>query len=124
MTKYLVVGLGGFLGANARFWLATWAAERFGATFPWGTLIINVSGSFLIGLILTYLSARVGLSVNYRLLLATGFLGAYTTFSTFTFESLTLLRDGSYLIGFANLLGSLALGLMAVFGGYLVGRAV
>jgi CrcB protein len=122
--KYLVVGLGGFAGANARFWLSTIAARWFGPVFPYGTLIINVSGSFLIGLILSYLSEHSGLSDYYRLLLVTGFLGAYTTFSTYTFESLTLLREGSYLLGAADLFGSLLLGLLAVFCGFVAGRAI
>lgn len=121
---YLLVGLGGFCGANARYWMANWAAQRFGTLFPYGTLIINVSGSFLIGLVLAYLSDRSNLSPNYRILLATGFIGAYTTFSTFTFESLTLLQQGDYLLGVTNLLGSLALGLLAVFAGYRLGHAI
>lgn len=122
--KYLIVGLGGFLGANARFWLATWAANRFGSAFPYGTMIINVSGSFVIGMVLAYLSERAWLSDAYRLLFVTGFLGAYTTFSTFMFESLTLVREGAYAPGTLNLLASLVLGLAAVFSGYVAGRTI
>jgi CrcB protein len=121
-VQYLVIGLGGFLGANARYLLNLWVAGRIGLTFPWGTLLINVSGSFIIGLFLQLMTVRTALPTEYRLFFATGFLGAYTTFSTFTYESMQLLREGEYLLAFANLGGSLALGLVAVTLGWLLGQ--
>jgi CrcB protein len=121
---YLVVGVGGFLGANSRYLVANWAAARIGATFPYGTLIINVTGSFVIGLFLTIVTERVVAPPSLRLFFATGFLGAYTTFSTFTYESLTLLQTGDYLAGATNLLGSLTLGVLAVTLGVLLGRVL
>ncbi len=93
MTKYLIIGLGAFLGANCRYVVGGWAAERFGSTFPYGTLIINVSGSFVIGFFLTLVGERFVPMPNLRLFIAVGFLGAYTTFSTFAFESLALIDN-------------------------------
>lgn len=86
-VEYLVISLGGILGANARYVLGTWIATRYGTSFPYGTLVINVSGSFVIGLFLTLIAERFVLHPNWRLFFAVGFLGAYTTFSTFSFES-------------------------------------
>jgi len=90
-----VIGLGGFLGANARYLIAGWATRRFGAAFPYGTFLINLSGSFLLGLLLAFLRERIFLHPYHFLFFAVGFLSAYTTFSTFTYESLRLLQDGS-----------------------------
>ena len=83
----LVIALGAAAGANARYWLSNWFVARFGPAFPWGTLFINVSGGLVIGLVLTVLGQRLVADPTYRLLLVTGFLGAYTTFSTFTYET-------------------------------------
>jgi CrcB protein len=121
-TRYLIVGLGGFLGANARYVLGGWIAERFGTSFPYGTLVINVTGSFLIGFFLALITDRFVVHPNWRLFFAIGFLGAYTTFSTFSFESIALFRDGSWLLGVANLAGSVLLGLIAVVTGAALAR--
>jgi fluoride exporter len=120
-VEYLVIGLGGFLGANTRYLVAGWAAQRFGAIFPYGTFIINISGSFILGFFLAFLRDRAFIRPNYRLFFATGFLGAYTTFSTFSYESLQLLQDGSILLGFTNVLGSVIAGLIGVFVGFVLG---
>lgn len=123
MTTMMLIALGGAVGANARFVVATLVARRWGARFPWGTLLINVSGSFLLGLILA-LPALGG--AGARAFLATGFCGGYTTFSTFAFESVALGADGARGAALANLLGSVALCVAAAaFGGALgmtVGR--
>lgn len=119
--EYLVIGLGGFLGANTRYLVAGWAAQRFGAIFPYGTFIINISGSFILGFFLAFLRDRAFIHPHYRLFFATGFLGAYTTFSTFSYESLQLLQDGSILLGFTNVLGSVIAGLIGVFVGFVLG---
>ncbi len=122
MSKYLIIGLGGFLGANARYLVGGWIAERFGSSFPYGTLVINVSGSFLIGLIMTLIVDRFSAPPSARLFLAIGFLGAYTTFSTFSFESLALIQERAYLAAGANLLANVLLGLGAVVLGVIIGR--
>jgi CrcB protein len=107
MTTVLLVGVGGFLGANVRFGISAWARRRHGARFPVGTLIANLSGSFLIGLILGLIDDR-----ELRLLLASGFLGAETTFSTFAVETAALSEAGSGRRAAVNILvntlGSLA----------------
>jgi CrcB protein len=120
----LLVGSGGFAGANARYWIARWIAERYGTAFPYGTLLINITGSLIIGFAITYLNARSNLSPNYRLIFTTGFVGAYTTFSTYTYESLTLMQDGLWARAAVYLIGSVALGMAAVTIGMLAGRSV
>ena len=122
--EYLVIGIGAFLGANVRYQVATWATQRFGSTFPYGTFLINISGSFILGFFMAFLRDRAFIHPNYRLFFATGFLGAYTTFSTFTYESLRLLQDDNLLLGFANILGSMAVGLVGAFLGFVSGRMV
>ena len=112
------------MGANARYVVANWASQRLGADFPYGTLIINVSGSFLLGFFMAFALDRAFLHPNYRLFVATGFCGAYTTFSTFTYESLRLLQDGSFVLGFANMIGSLLVGMFAVFLGFVIGKMI
>ena len=122
--EYLVIGIGGFLGANARYLVAGWAAQRFGTTFPYGTFIINVSGSFILGLFLVFVQERTFIHPNYRLFFAVGFLGAYTTFSTFTYESLRLVQDGSILLGLTNIFASVVIGLLGVVLGVVLGGLV
>jgi CrcB protein len=122
MREFILIAIGAALGANARYWLSTWFAGRFGPEFPWGTLFINVSGGLVIGLVLTVLNQRLVSDPTARLLLVTGFLGAYTTFSTFTYETMRLLQDGEYGPALFNAAGSVALGLAATFGGMIVGR--
>jgi fluoride exporter len=121
-VTYLLIGIGGFLGANARYLVASWITERLGGSFPYGTLIINVSGSFILGFFLEFISERLFVHPNWRLFFAIGFLGAYTTFSTFSFESLALLQEGSYFAALANMVGSMLLGLTAVVTGIIVAR--
>jgi len=122
MREFWIISIGAALGANARYWLSAWAAARFGPAFPWGTLIINVTGGLAIGLILTVLSQRLVGDPAYRLLLVTGFLGAYTTFSTFTYETVALAQQGDYASALFNAAGSVLLGLGATAGGMILGR--
>ena len=122
MDKYVIIGLGGFLGACARYWLSGWAAQRWGAGFPYGTLLINLTGSFLLGLFLAATTERLLVDPRWRLFLAIGFLGAYTTFSTYTYESAQLLLAGNWWPGLGNLLASNLLGLIASVLGVVLGR--
>jgi CrcB protein len=120
--KCLIVGLGGFAGAVARYLVGGWVQQRWGGAFPAGTFVVNVGGSFLLGLVAT-LAVRFAWSEEWRLLIAAGFLGAYTTFSTWEYESLRLIADGKrYGPAAANLVGSLAAGLLAVSAGIAVAR--
>jgi len=121
-VRYLAISLGGILGANARYLLGIWIATRYGTSFPYGTLVINVSGSFVIGFFLVLVTQRFVVHPNWRLFFATGFLGAYTTFSSFSFETVALILGGSWWLGLANILGSVVLGLVAVLMGMALAR--
>lgn len=122
--KYLWIGLGGFLGANARALVAEWAAQRFGTSFPYGTFIANISGSFVLGMCMVVLAHHDLLTSHVRFFLAVGFLGAYTTFSTYTYESLMLLQDGHVVLAGVKLFGSVAIGLLGVFLGMTLAKGV
>jgi CrcB protein len=122
MTKYFVVGLGGFLGAIARFWLGGYISNRLGTRFPYGTFVINITGSFLIGLIITLLAENTHWNPNWRYLIPIGFIGAYTTFSTFEYETLRSVQDGEYLVAFLNVSLSVVVGFASVWGGVIAGR--
>lgn len=120
---YLWVGLGGLVGANARFLLGRIVIDRLGSSFPYGTFLVNLSGSFAIGLVLTSLLVR-GADPAWRLLVVTGFLGGYTTFSTYTFEAVSLIEEGRWARAAVYAIGSTAVGLAACWGGVALGRAL
>ena len=122
--EYLLVGVGGFLGANARYILGALIAERLGTTFPYGTLIVNLTGSLAIGIILVLLTEHLAADPAWRLLLVVGFLGGYTTFSSYTFEALLLAEAGQWGRALWYVLGSNVLGLVAAFVGMLLARRV
>jgi CrcB protein len=124
LTTIVAISGGGFLGANARYLVGLWAAERFGAAFPWGTLLINVTGSFVLGFYLTLVTERFTGRATTRLFLATGFLGAYTTFSTLSYEAVQLLLGGATVPGLAYVVGSIALGLAAAIVGIVCAHAL
>ena len=124
MSALLWVGLGGFLGANARYLVGGWVAARWGAAFPWGTFAANITGCFILGFFLSFAQERPWVAPSARLLFAVGFLGAYTTFSTFTYESFRLLQDGQLALAAFNIFGSLLAGLIAVFAGAALGTAI
>jgi fluoride exporter len=121
LAAVLWVGLGGFLGANARYLLGGWIASRLGVGFPYGTYVINVSGSFILGFFLAFAQDRAWVGPSARLLFAVGFVGAYTTFSTFEYESIRLLQDKELLLGAVYLIGSVVLGSAAVIAGIALG---
>ena len=114
---FLAVSLGGILGANARYLVGVYVAERLGMAFPYGTFLINVSGSLAIGFFLTLAAERFSIDPVWRLFFATGFLGAYTTFSSYTFEAAQLIRDGAYGLALLYLFGSVLAGMIGVFAG-------
>jgi CrcB protein len=120
---YLLVGVGGFIGANARFVVARLVGALFETRFPLGTFVINVSGSFLLGVLGTLVAEKVvPNSESMRLALGVGFLGAFTTFSTFEFETHALFDDGSWLTATTNIFASLFVGLLAVRAGIVVAK--
>jgi CrcB protein len=122
---YLLVGIGGFLGANARFVVARLVGSLFETRFPLGTFAINIAGSFLLGALGTIVAQRISPhSEAMRLALGTGFLGAFTTFSTFEFETHALFGDGSWLMATTNIVASVVLGLIAVRAGVVAAGAL
>lgn len=122
--EYFWVGIGGFAGANARYAFATWVAARAGTTFPLGTFLINLSGSLLIGVILTLLTDRVIADPLWRRLVVVGFLGGYTTFSSYTFEAVALLEQGDWRRAALYVVGSNLLGLLCCWLGITLARGV
>lgn len=124
MLRFLLISLGAILGANARYWLGGWVNEKLGVSFPYGTLVVNLTGSFLLGLFLTLSTERFLIDPAWRWLIAIGFLGSYTTFSTYTYESLILILSGQIRLGILNLLSSTILGALAALGGILLGRVL
>ncbi|MBZ0154599.1 MAG: fluoride efflux transporter CrcB [Alphaproteobacteria bacterium] len=124
MYQYLIIGAGGFLGAIVRYALGVWISQRWGRMFPLGTFVINVSGSFCIGLLMTLFAERFMVNPQWRLFLVVGFLGAYTTFSTFEFETGALIRDGEWMLAFLNIFLSVVAGFAALKAGEILSRAL
>lgn len=121
---YVWVGVGGFIGANARFGLGRYVTARVGDAFPWGTMTINLIGSLLIGIIMTMLTERFVADPAVRLVLVVGVLGGFTTFSSYTWEAMSLFDQGKWAQAFAYGVGSNALGLAACGIGMLLARNV
>jgi fluoride exporter len=122
MRTVIGIAIAGALGALARYGLDGGVSRRTGGAFPWGTFVVNVSGSFFVGLLFTLLTDRWLVAPWLRSTLTIGLIGAYTTFSTLSLESYRLLEDGAYAIAVANLFGSLLAGVGAVYAGVVLGR--
>jgi CrcB protein len=120
---YLAISLGAVLGANARFLVGGWVADRFGSSFPFGTFVINVTGSLLIGIVLTLSTERL-VPDWFRPLLAIGFLGSYTTFSTFSYETLSLVQSGAWAAAAVNVGASVAAAFAGVYAGTVLARLI
>lgn len=123
LATVTAVSAGGMLGANARYLVGLWAADRWATSFPWGTLLINVSGSFVLGFYLTLVTERIAGRATTRLFLATGFLGAYTTFSTFGYDTVHLIQTGRLWQAGLNVAASLVLGMLGAVAGIAVANA-
>lgn len=124
ILNLLIIGAGGFMGAISRYALAVWIGQRWGRSFPLGTFVINISGSLLIGFLMPLLTERFMSNPQWRLFLAVGFLGAYTTFSTFEYETGTLLKDGEWLIAGLNVVLSVLAGFVALKIGEVVAKNI
>ena len=124
LASVIEVVIGAGIGGGLRYVLGGWIAERWGTAFPWHTLAINVSGAFLLGLLMALSIDRGVVSPDWRLFLGTGVLGGFTTFSTLSYESIALLEQGLVLQGAANMFGSGLLGLVAAVLGLFLGRAI
>ena len=126
MMTYLWIAIGSALGGVARHWCTLVATAWFGATFPWGTLFINILGSFVIGLFfaLTGPHGRLDVSLDAKLFVMTGLCGGYTTFSAFSLQTLSLFQDGAWFRGSAYIVASVVLCLIAVWAGYALAMAI
>ena len=123
-STYVWIGIGGFVGAVLRYGINTWLTTRWGAAFPYGTLFVNLSGSFVLCLIIAMLSRGFGMAPALRLALTVGFLGSYTTFSTFSADALLLLENGHTLRGLSYVVGSVVGGGVMGAAGLLLGRSL
>jgi CrcB protein len=124
LQKYLWIAAGGALGSIARFWIGSAVGGRMGVKFPYGTMIVNISACVIIGFTVTYLGRRAELNPAWRYLILIGFIGAYSTFSTYEWETLSTVRSGAFFLAALYALGSLILGLAAVWVGSVLGEIV
>jgi CrcB protein len=122
LDRYLVVFAGAGLGGLARYVAGTWIMVKYGGRFPMGTFVINITGSFLIGLVMTLLTERFNPHPNLRLFLVVGILGGYTTFSSFEYEIYSAVREGARALGVLYVLGSVVVGYLGVWFGALIAR--
>lgn len=120
MQKYIYIALGGSLGSIARYWVGSTIASRLGTKFPYGTFVINITACVIVGFSLTYLNRRIELNPAWRFLVPIGFVGAYSTFSTYEWETLSTVRSGAFLEASLYAFSSLFLGLIAVWAGILI----
>ena len=118
----LLISLGAILGANLRFWLGTWAGQQWSTQFPYATMLINLTGCVVLSFFVTMTTEHLLIDPRWRVFFAIGFLGSFTTFSTYTYESVSLLMAGNWLYGLFNLLGSAILGGLAAVLGIVLGR--
>ncbi len=118
----VLIAVGGAAGAVSRYVLQGWVQEVSGGRFPWGTFAVNISGSFLLGLVFALAMDRSVLAPEVRVPVMIGFIGSYTTFSTLMLESWRLVEEGDYLFMFGNLIGSVVIGMLAVVAGLALGR--
>ena len=124
MNRYLLIAIGAALGANARYLVGVWAGNRLGADFPYGTFMVNTAGSFVLGFLLALGIERLQLSPEARLLLVVGFLGSFTTFSSYTVESLNLWREAGLWPSLLNIAGNNLVGLFCAVLGAALARWV
>ena len=123
-STYLWIAVGAVLGASSRYFLSGLVARSVSSAFPYGTLLINVTGSLVLGFFLTYSTDRVLLDPRWRLFIAIGFCGSYTTFSSYAFESFALMEQSQWLLASVNVLASNALCLAAVLAGAALARGL
>jgi CrcB protein len=124
MLRVLAIGLAGLVGTLCRYWLSGVMARRYGETFPSGTLAVNVAGCFLIGFLFYLFQERYVASETTRTVVLVGFLGGFTTFSSYGLQTFTLLRDGEFAYAAVNVVASNLLGLLLVWGGYTLAKVL
>jgi len=124
MMKVMMVAVGGSIGATTRYLVSTWAAEKFGTDFPYGTLIVNVVGCFIIGAFMTLATERLIVSPYWRLLVTVGFVGGLTTFSSYSYETFKLLEEANIMMAMYNLLANVVMGFLATWLGISAARLI
>jgi fluoride exporter len=124
IVAYLWIALGAVVGASARYFISGYVARIFSTSFPYGTLFINITGSLVLGFFLILAGERVLLDPRWRLLIAIGFCGSYTTFSSYAFETFAFMEQGQWLLMAANILASNALCLAGVLAGAAIARGL
>jgi CrcB protein len=124
LSRYAMIALGGALGAIARYQLAAVIQDRVPVGFPYGTFVVNVTGCFVMGVVTVLLTERLVAHPNWRFLVPIGFVGAYTTFSTFELETFMAVSDHAWLIAGANVIGSVVAGYLALWAGFVAARAL
>lgn len=122
LDKYLLVSVGAAIGGSFRYWLANVVHKILPSTFPYGTLAVNITGSFLLGIIIFYFDEKGMITPSLKLFLTIGFCGGFTTFSTFSFETLNLLKDSEFLLASVNILLSVFLCLVGIYLAYLLSK--
>jgi CrcB protein len=124
LDRYAMIALGGALGALARYEVAALIQARIPAGFPWGTFVVNISGCLVMGIAATLLTDKLVVHPNWRFLIPIGFIGAYTTFSTFEYETFRAVAEGAWLVGGLNVLASVIAGYLALWLGVVLARAI
>lgn len=124
MLNYIVISIGAAIGGVFRYGLASFIQKRVESFFPYGTLIVNITGSFILGFIMYYLDEKEFLSPQMRLFLTVGLCGGFTTFSTFSYETLNLIKNSQFLLAAFNVLGSVFLCLIAIYLAYVLSKSL
>lgn len=124
MAKYIYIAVGGGLGSIARYWVGSTVAGRLGTRFPYGTFVINITACVLLGFAMTWLGKRTGVNPSWRFFVPIGFIGAYSTFSTYEWETFSTLRTGAFFMAVLYAVSSLLLGLIAIWAGAMLAEAV
>jgi len=124
VLAYLWISIGAIVGASARYFMSRFVAKAITASFPYGTLLINITGSFILGMFLIWSTERALTDARWRLLIAVGFCGSYTTFSSYAFESFSLFEQGHYMLFASNVLANNVLCLAGVLAGAIIARSI
>ena len=124
MTKYLMVAIGGALVLVSRFWVGTYISNRIATRFLAGTFVVNMTACFLIGFVITVLAEKSSWNANWRYLIPIGFIGGYSTFSTFEYETFRVFQEGDFLIAGLNVILSVVVGFVSVWMGVVTGKMI
>lgn len=123
-SKILLLGIGGFIGSNLRYWISIWSINCFGTYMPYGTLVVNGIGSFALGFLAIYGTEVINLDPRLRIFLGIGMMGALTTFSTFSFETFELIKKSNYSLALLNIGLNIGVGLCAVWFGFITAKSL